>query len=138
VFATGSTGTPSDTNFDVITDFATASDVIDHDATITIVTNTSTTAGTASISAAGIATFVAADDTLAERITATEAAINAGGTAASGQTAAFMFGADAYVFISDGVDGVGANDVLVRLNSVDLTSTSFDTLTLSGTNMTIA
>jgi hypothetical protein len=49
-----------------------------------------------------------------------------------------MFGADAYVFISDGVDGVGANDVLVRLNSVDLTSTSFDTLTLSGTNMTIA
>jgi Ca2+-binding RTX toxin-like protein len=139
VFAAGDTGTPSATNFDKITDFASASDVIDYTAAITIVTNGSAAAvGVAAISAAGIATFAGADDELGERITAVEGGI-ATGTAAAGQTAAFMFGSDAYVFISDGVDGVGANDVLIRLAGVDLTTTAFDLLTISAAgNLTIA
>ena len=141
VFAAGDTGTPSATNFDEIIGFASASDVIDHTAALTIVTNgAAAAAGVAAISALGIATFAAADDTLAERIIATEGGI-ATGTAAAGQTAAFMFETNAYVFISDGVDGVGANDVLIRLTGVDLADVSgaFNTLTIDGSNnMTIA
>jgi Ca2+-binding RTX toxin-like protein len=138
VFAAGASGTPSDTNFDEIIGFASATDVIDYSAAITIQAGgATTTAGTAAISANGIATFNAADDTLAERITATQAAIVLGGNTA-GETAAFMSGADAYVFISDGVDGVGADDVLIKLTGVDLTTTSFDLLTISAGNLTIA
>jgi Ca2+-binding RTX toxin-like protein len=128
VFAVGDSGLPSATNFDTITDYAYNSDVISLGA-YTIVTYTSATAGIASISSSGIATFQTADVTLAQRIAATEAAINAGGTATAGQTAVFQYLNDAYVFVSDGVDGVGANDVLIKLTGVDTTSTNSDVVT---------
>ena len=131
--------TPSDTTFQTINDFASASDVIDFSAAaLTIVTNASAIAGTAAISSAGIATFSTADTTLAQRITATEAGINAGGAAAAGQAAVFQFGADAYLFISNGTDGVGAGDQLIKLVGVDTTNAAFDTLTLSAGNATLA
>ena len=66
----------------------------------------------------GEATFHAADDTLAEVVVALEGGINAGGTAADGQLAFGEFGGNSYVFISDGVDGVGANDILIKLTGV--------------------
>jgi hypothetical protein len=128
VFAAGASGLPTDTNFDTITDYATNSDIISLGA-YTIVTYTSTTAGTATIGAAGIATFQTADVTLAQRIIATENAINAGGTATAGQTAAFQFLNDAYVFVSDGVDGVGANDRFIKLVGIDTTAAATDTIT---------
>jgi hypothetical protein len=125
VFESGESGIISDTVFDVITDF-TADDVIDYDFAITIGANASVAAaGTAAIDAVtGLATFDAADNTLALRIIAVEAGINAGGASGggvAGETAIFKSGSDSYVFISDGVDGVGANDVLIKLAGVDVT-----------------
>ena len=139
VFGKGDGGAaPSATAHDTITDFATASDTIEFtDAALTIVTNATASAGTAKITSAGIATFNSADDTLVEMITAVEAGI-ATGTATAGQTALFQFGDDAYMFISDGTDNVDANDTLIELQGIDLTSTAFDTLTLSAGNATIA
>ena len=139
VFAAGASGLPTDTNFDTINDYAAGSDIINLGA-YTIVTFTSTTAGTASISAAGIATFQTADVTLAQRIIATENAINAGGTATAGQTAVFQFLNDAYIFVSDGVDGVGANDRFIKLVGIDTTATATDTVTASsaGVSFTLA
>jgi S-layer protein len=139
VFGTAST-TASATVFQTINDFATASDTIVFAAApLTIMASaTAAATGTALISAAGVATFAAADATLASRITATEAGINLGGAAAVGQVALFQFGADAYVFISNGTDGVGAGDQLIKLVGVDSTSTAFDAITLASGNMTLA
>ena len=120
---------------DSITDFASGSDIIDWDATISFVTNATAAAGTASINAEGFASFDAADDTLAERITAVEAAINAGGAATDGQAAIFTFGSDTYVFISEGTNGVGAGDALIKL--VGVTSLSDSTVN-AGNNLVIA
>lgn len=138
-FAAGdSGGAPSATVFDTIKDFtAVASNIIDAGAA-SIVTNATATAGVAAISAAGVATFNAADTTLAQHIIAVEAAINAGGVAAAGQAAMWQEGADAFLFISDGVDGVGANDLLIKLVGLDTTNAAFDTLTDGGTTFTIA
>ena len=132
--------TPSATVFQSITDFASASDIIDYSAlALTIVAAAATAAaGTASITTSGIASFHADDDSLAERITATEAAIVANGTATAGQVAAFMFGTDAYVFISQGTDLVGAGDQLIQLVGVDLTNAAFNVVTLANGNMTLA
>ena len=130
---------PSATVFNTINGFVTASDIIKYaPAELTIVTDaTAAVAGRATTSAAGVATFVAADDTLAERIIATEASI-ATGIPTSGQVAMFQFGADAYVFISNGTDGVGAGDQLIKLVGVDTTATAFDTITIAGHNITLA
>ena len=144
VFAAGDSGQPSATVFDVITDFASASDVIDHAAAITITAgNVAAGAGTATISAGGVATFNGADNTLAAMITAAEAGINANGNAAAGQAVLFQGiggdAANAYLFISDGVDGVGVNDVLIQLVGVDTANAAFDTLTINGAgNATLA
>jgi hypothetical protein len=133
---------PSDSIFNTITDFATASDIISYaPRPITIAQAASAAvAGTAAISAAGIATFASADNTLALRLIAAENGINNGGTntATAGQAAAFQFGTDAYVFISNGVDGVGAGDQLIKLTGVDTTTAPFDTLTLANGNATLA
>lgn len=135
-FAAGDlSAAPSATLFDEITDFQTGSDIIDDTgAAIAFVTNAVAAGGTASINAEGIATFNAADDTLAEQIVAVEAGINAGGAAAAGQAAIFESGADSYVFISDGADGVGAADVLIKLTGV----TGLADSTLTGGDLTIA
>ena len=142
VFAAGDSGQTVATA-DVINGFESASDIIDHTAALTITAGVvGAGAGVASISAAGVAAFNVADNTTALRIIAAEAGIAANGVAAAGQAVLFQgVGADAanaYVFISDGVDGVGANDILIQLVGVDTTLAAFDTLTLAGGNATIA
>ena len=137
--SSGNTGAIiSATKFDTITDFG-ATDVVNYTENVmTIVTGGSVAAAGVGLTAGtGITTFNAADDTLAEKIIATEAAIQTG-TAAAGQVAAFMHGSDAYVFISGGVDGVDINDSMLMLTGVDLTATATDTITLAGGDFTIA
>lgn len=118
---------------DTITDFGKASDIIQWGANLAVVTNGTAVNGVAAINAEGKASFTADDDTLVERITAVEAAIQAG-VATTGQTAYFEFGADTYVFISEGTDGVGAGDALIKLVGVS----GLSDITITGTNMTIA
>ena len=138
-FVAGDTGKPTASNFDTITDFtANASNKIDLGTTkASIVTNTTASSGTAAISDAGVATFHSDDNTLAKHIAAVEAGINAGGNAAAGQSAMWQEGSDAYLFISDGTDGVDAQDVLIKLTGLDTTDSDFDTLTASDNTFTI-
>jgi hypothetical protein len=131
-FAAGDSGC-SDTQYDTITDIlAIAGNILDAGAA-SIVTNATASAGVAAISAAGLATFNAADTTLSQHIVAVEAGINAGGVAAAGQGAIWTEGADSFLFISDGVDGISANDILVKMTGATLT-----TLTDAGTTFTVA
>ena len=129
-------------NHDTITDFgsgtiAAGGDEIDWDdggTAATVASATAAATGTAQIATAGkLATFAAADDTLAEKITAVEAAINAGATAADGQAAIFTDSGNTYVFISEGTDGVGAGDALISLGTFDASSL---TLTVDGGDFT--
>jgi hypothetical protein len=143
VFAAGASGLPSATNFDTITDFASASDVIDYAAALTITAGVvGFAAGVASISAGGVAAFNAGDNTTALRLIAAEAGINSNGAATAGQAVVFQgAGADAanaYIFVSDGVDGIGANDVLIQLVGVNTALAAFDTLTIVAGNATLA
>ena len=73
--------------------------------------------GQADIAADGTVTFNAADDTIAEQIIAVEAAMTAL-TAVAGETAIWAdpsSAANAYIFVSDGTAGVGANDLLLLI-----------------------
>lgn len=127
-------GTPSATVFDTITDFAKASDIIDLGAAAAIeVIAAAATAGVASINAEGIASFHVNDDTLAERITAVEAAITSG-TETAGDFAIFEFGSDSYVFVHDGTAGLANTDVLIKLTGV----TGLSDSTITGATFTIA
>lgn len=120
VFAAGANGAaPSATVFDTITDFRTGTNSIDFGATALAISNQAVAAGAgvATIGASGIATFNAADTTFAQHLAAVEAAID-GATATAGEFAIWQEGADAYLFISDAVAGVGANDVLIKLTGV--------------------
>lgn len=133
-FAAGDlSAAPSDTVFDEISDWETASDIIDYAVDLTIVQNAASALAVAAINAEGICTFDAADDTLAERIVAAEAGINAGGAAAAGQFCVFEQGGNSYVFISDGVDGVAAGDMLIQLTGV----TGLTGTTITSGNTTI-
>jgi hypothetical protein len=49
-----------------------------------------------------------------------------------------MVASDAYIFISDGTDGVDADDTLIKLTAVDLTASTLDTITLSSGDFTLA
>jgi len=66
-------------------------------------------------------------------IIATEAGINASGVAAVRQFAVFEHSTNSYLFVSDGTDGIGANDVLFQMTGV----TGLSDTTLSGGNLTI-
>lgn len=106
---------------DVIHRWGTGRDFVrDDGVNVTVVDNATAAAGVARI-VAGFATFDR-DGTLAEKISWTEAGINAGGTAAAGQAAAFLHDGDRYLFFSNGVDGVNAGDALVRLVGVQSTA----------------
>jgi len=116
-FAAGDTGQTGAT-LDTITGFATASDVIDYATAITFQAGgATTTAGTAQISATGIATFNGADTTFDARLAAVSNAVTLG-TNTAGETAIFEQGGNTFVFISDGVNGVGSNDVVIQLTGV--------------------
>jgi len=123
VFAANASGTPTATNFDVITDWrAGTNNVIDFGG-VTLLSGSGgvQAVGQAVIAANGIATFHADDDTVAERITAVQAAIAASGTpvaAVAGEFAIWQQGADAFLFVSDATAGVGAGDVLIQLVGV--------------------
>ena len=123
-FTKGDTGTPSATVFDTITDWkAGTGNLIDYtDAGITLVAEGSAdVAGTAAISGTGLATFNAADSTLAQQIAAVEKAMTTD-TAVAGEAAVWAVGSDSYIFISDGVAGVGANDILIKVTGVAATT----------------
>ncbi|MEE9265757.1 MAG: hypothetical protein V3V86_03415, partial [Gammaproteobacteria bacterium] len=125
---------PSATVFMNFTDFGTNSDIFDETAGALVIVSGSTAAsGTAAINAEGVCTFNAADDTLAERVTACEAGINASGVAAARQFAIFEHSTNSYLFVSDGVDGIGANDVMFQLSGV----TGLGDSTLTAGNLTI-
>lgn len=131
-FTTASTGTPSATNFDTITDFSkvagtTTFDTISATALI-LGTQTATAAsGVATISAGGVATFNAADTTLALHI----AAVAAAQQATAGATTIWQEGSDSYLYISDGTLAVAATDVLIKL-----TGLTAGALTISGNAIT--
>ena len=133
VFTTASTSTPSGTNFDTITDYTKASDVIDHAADIvkfaTAVTAASGTAGVTVTT--GVTSFNAADNTLALKVTAIAAALAAAG---AGNTLLFQDGSDSYLYITDGTAGAGTTDVLIKLTGI--TGTSNDEITVVGGNIT--
>lgn len=133
-FANTATGLPSATNFDTITDFAKASDIIDGPVALTIGVNASTGAGVATINAEGIASFNAADDTLAERLTAVAAAVELTTATTAGDIAIFEFGSDSYAFITDATAGLNATDVLIKLAGV----TGLTDSTITAGDLTIA
>jgi Ca2+-binding RTX toxin-like protein len=136
VLALGDTGAPSATNFESIA-YVGQADVIDIVAGSIVITggvaagSTAAAAGNAAISTAGLASFHASDDTLAEMITAVAADLD--GTAAVREAAVFVFDSQAYMYISDGVAGVGANDLLVKLVGITALSTG---ITLTSGNIT--
>lgn len=124
-FTAGSSGgTPSSTVFDTVTDFVSNTDTIDFtDVTLSITaTSAAAVTGTAQILPTGRAVFVEADDTLQERIVATEATLSPSTTATAGKSALFNYGSDSYVFVSDANDGVTSNDTLIKLSGVTGTS----------------
>ena len=115
---------------DVITDFSGVTggqlDTITIDlATATTAVAAAPVAGTASITAqaasgtGGLATFAAADDTLAEQITAVSTALAA---TAAGEAAVWVNGSNTYMYVSDGVLGVSTADVLIELTGVQATA----------------
>ena len=125
VFVAGYSGKPTETNFDVITDWNTE-DTPDRLVfpNLSIVQNGTASSGTAAIDSEGFATFAGDDNTLDKCITAVAAGINAGGDAASGQFAVFEVSGNSYVFISDGTDDVTNNDVLIQLTGITGLNTS--------------
>jgi len=128
-------GAPSATVFEEITDYQKGVDIINETAAaFTISTDASTAstvAGTAALSlTTGIATFNGADDTLAEKIAAVNAAL-AAGTEATNQIAIFEHSGSTYVYVyEDTADTVAALDGLIKLtgitgiSSVDLTTST--------------
>ena len=137
VFANTATGTPTDANFDTISDYATGADIIDFAVNIvkfgTAVTAASGTAGV--VVTTGVTSFNAADSTLALKITAIAAAL---GTAAAGNALIFQHTTgtsdDSYLYITDGTAGAGATDVLIKLTGI--TGTGADEMTLTTGNLT--
>jgi Ca2+-binding RTX toxin-like protein len=116
-FASTATGTPSSSLFDTITDYVTGTDIIDGPGALTLVAEGAIGSGQAAISATGLATFNIADSTLALRIAAVEKAMTVG-TPVANEAAVFNFGADSYVFISDGTVGLNSADVLIKLTGI--------------------
>jgi Ca2+-binding RTX toxin-like protein len=101
----------------------------------TVTAATAAASGTAQIATAGAAAvFNAADSTLALKIVAVEAAINASGTAADGQAAHFVDGGNTYIVISNGVDGMAAQDAVIALTGLDA---SANTLTIDTNHLVL-
>ncbi|MDD2864320.1 MAG: hypothetical protein PHC99_06295, partial [Methylococcales bacterium] len=124
---------PSDSVFDTIVDFGTGSDVLDFSSALSIqAQSTAATTSIAQISQAGKVTFHANTTSLADKITAVEGGINAGGNTA-GEAALFTHGSDAYIFISDGTSGVASTDVLIKLEG-DATTSKALVIDSTGTN----
>ncbi len=106
---------------DSITDFVTG-DVIDYSVKLLVaaaqISSGATQATIGSGATAGVATFNALDTTLQQHITAVANTI---GVAAAGTAVEWQEGANTYIYITDGINGVGANDDLIQLTGVTLT-----------------
>jgi len=133
-FANTATGLPSATVFDTIADFAKGTDVIDGPGALTISVSGTASAGTAAISAEGIATFNVADDTLAEKLVAVAAGVEVATATTANDIAIFEHGSDSYIFITDATAGLSATDVLIKLTGV----TGLTDSTITGGDLTIA
>lgn len=81
--------------------------------------NVAAVAGTASVSATGLTTFAAADNTLALKLVALSSAV-AGD--AAGTAAVFTDSGNSYVFVTNGTAGVQAGDALIQLTGVTATT----------------
>jgi Ca2+-binding RTX toxin-like protein len=140
VFVFGQSGTTA-TTADRISDYTKGAvgvgDEIDIAAALTIGgVATTATAAQASIDAAtGVATFAAGSATTLADALADIATSMTTGTNTVGEFAFFKVNTagNFYQFISDGVAGVGANDVLVQLTDV----TTINTINLTGGDLTI-
>ena len=141
VFAAGDTGTPSTTNFETITDFtAVAGNLIKVGAQLVRGSASTAAAGMAGLGGAdgAKATFNAADTTFAQHLTAVEAALSGNGNTQWEVAYWVEGGTDSYVFIADGVAGIGPNDILIKLTGVTGAGTDFDILTLNAQMVTLA
>jgi Ca2+-binding RTX toxin-like protein len=111
---------------DIITDFASESDIIDYAATLAIGGN-HTTAGAARAQiteASGLAVFHTDDDTFAERLVAVAASLNEGVT--DGHSAMFTDGTETYVYIIDATAGNTTGDTLIHLDEFAGATMAFD------------
>ena len=131
VFSTD--GSVAGTSLDVISDFASATDILSFptlslaaaDATTLVATsNVNTTAG-------GLVSFATADDTYAKMVIAIQADAELD---AAGLVAIFVFGSDTYVYYSGAATG-NTDDQIVKLTRVS--GTAFDTITDLGSTATI-
>ena len=138
IFLAGNSGQA--TGFDIISDYLKGAvgtgDVIDHTADLTIggIADAATPT-TASINqSTGVATFAAGEGlTLADALSDVATSVNTGNSA--GDFAFFQVNGtgDYYLFMSDGVDDLGANDVVIDLVGVS----SISSIDLTGGNLTI-
>ncbi len=131
VFGTTATKNATATLYDTIIDWRSGTDNrIDFSANLLLGTQVvAAAAGVATIGAKGVATFNAADNTLALHLIAAERAVNGTNNA----TVIWQEGADAFLFISDGTAGLSASDVLIRLAGVTVGSG----LTIAGGDITL-
>ena len=132
-FSAGDSGLPAATTFDQIMDFSAGVDSIDFAVDMVAFANIGpATAGNALVTA-GLATFEGTDTTTALRLVAINAVLDA----VVGSAVVFQGGvgdtANAYLYISDGVAGISANDVLIQLNAFTV-----NTLTITGGSAFIA
>lgn len=118
VFATPTATTAITAATDVITDWAAGTgNKIDASLALTAVTHsTAAIAGTAAISATGLATFAGADNTLALKLAALSS-VTANDVA--GSTAVFVDSGNSYVFINSDATGTLA-DSLIQLSGVSV------------------
>jgi Ca2+-binding RTX toxin-like protein len=124
VFLATESGTPSDISFEEITDFQKGVDIIDWDATLTQDAAAAAAVATvAQVSAESIATFNAADDTLAEKLVAATKGMDA-----DGDFVVFEHSGSSYVYISGDANATqDADDSLIKLVGVTgLTDTTID------------
>jgi hypothetical protein len=123
-------------SMDVIKDFASNSDIIDHAIALTIGgAADGATVANANIDTNGLATFAVADDELAEMIAAVAANLEATNSNTAGKTAIFVLGTDTYAFITDAAGGNTTGDTLIQLEGVN--GTDFDTITVTDGAVTI-
>ena len=122
IFANTATGTPSATVFDTITDYVSGTDIISRGGQFILAAQGVAAAGTAAISATGLASFNIADNTLALRLTAVAAAFEVASATTALEAAVFNFGSDAYLFITDATAGLSATDTLVKLTGIQVST----------------
>ena len=125
--STTGSAAPTDSSFDIIKDWTAGSNSIDHTGGAIVVGGNSSAAiaGDASINSQGLASFDSDDDTLAERLSATEADLTLENGAEAREFAYFEHAANTYIFISDGISNVTADDLFIQLEGItNLTTTS--------------